>query len=148
MVHPFLRGVRHGARDYPHPIVEQVLSKTLGVPLFQEQVMRLAIVAADFTPGEADQLRRAMAAWKRKGTINKYRDKFRNGLLERGFPPEFADQMYEQIKGFGEYGFPNRTPPASPCSLTSPPGSSAGIQRHSRHPSLTACRWVSTNPRN
>jgi error-prone DNA polymerase len=107
MVHPFLRR-RSGTEPvtYPHPVVEQVLAKTLGVPLFQEQVMRLAIVAAGFTPGEADQLRRAMAAWKRKGTINKYRDKFRNGLLERGFPPEFADQIYEQIKGFGEYGFP------------------------------------------
>jgi error-prone DNA polymerase len=107
MVHPYLR--RRSKQEpvtYPHPIVEQVLAKTLGVPLFQEQVMRLAIVAAGFTPGEADQLRRAMAAWKRKGTINKYRDKFRNGLLERGFPPEFADQIYEQIKGFGEYGFP------------------------------------------
>jgi error-prone DNA polymerase len=107
MVHPFLRR-RSGDEPvtYPHPIVEQVLSKTLGVPLFQEQVMRLAIVAAGFTPGEADQLRRSMAAWKRKGTINKYRDKFRDGLLGRGFPPEFAEQIYEQIKGFGEYGFP------------------------------------------
>ena len=107
MVHPYLR--RRSKQEpvtYPHPIVEQVLSKTLGVPLFQEQVMRLAIVAAGFTPGEADQLRRSMAAWKRKGTINKYRDKFRDGLLERGFPPEFAEQIYEQIKGFGEYGFP------------------------------------------
>jgi error-prone DNA polymerase len=107
MVHPYLRR-RSGAEPvtYPHPVIEQVLKKTLGVPLFQEQVMRLAIVAAGFTPGEADQLRRSMAAWKRKGTINKYRDKFRNGLLERGFPPEFAEQIYEQIKGFGEYGFP------------------------------------------
>src|SRR5207244_2038359 len=107
MVHPYLRR-RSGAEPvtYPHPLVEQVLAKTLGVPLFQEQVMRLAMVAAGFTPGEADQLRRSMAAWKRKGAINKYRDKFRNGLLERGFPPEFAAQIYEQIKGFGEYGFP------------------------------------------
>ena len=68
--------------------------------------MRLAMVAAGFTPGEADQLRRAMGAWRRSGVIEKFRDKFRNGLLARGFPPEFADQIYEQIKGFGEYGFP------------------------------------------
>ena len=107
MVHPYLRR-RAGeeAVTYPHPIVEEVLAKTLGVPLFQEQVMRLAIVAAGFTPGEADQLRRAMGAWRRSGVIEKFRDKFRNGLLARGFPGEFADQVYEQIKGFGEYGFP------------------------------------------
>ena len=107
MVHPYLRR-RSGEEPvtYPHPVVEQVLSKTLGVPLFQEQVMRLAMVAAGFTPGEADQLRRAMGAWRRSGIIDKFRDKFRNGLLERGFPPQFADQIYEQIKGFGEYGFP------------------------------------------
>jgi error-prone DNA polymerase len=107
MVHPFLRR-RSGDEPvtYPHPVVEDVLSKTLGVPLFQEQVMRLAMVAAGFTPGEADQLRRAMGAWRRSGVIEKFRDKFRNGLLARGFPPEFADQIYEQIKGFGEYGFP------------------------------------------
>ena len=107
MVHPFLRR-RSGQEPvtYPHPVVEEVLSKTLGVPLFQEQVMRLAIVAAGFTPGEADQLRRAMGAWKRSGVIEKFRDKFRKGLLARGFPAEFADQIYAQIKGFGEYGFP------------------------------------------
>ncbi|MBI2808903.1 MAG: error-prone DNA polymerase [Planctomycetes bacterium] len=107
MVHPYLRR-RSGQEpvSYPNPIVEQVLSKTLGVPLFQEQVMRLAIVAAGFTPGEADQLRRAMGAWKRSGTIDKFRDKFRAGLLSRGFPIEFAEQLYAQIAGFGEYGFP------------------------------------------
>jgi len=107
MVHPYLRR-RSGkeAVTYPNPIVEEVLSKTLGVPLFQEQVMRLAIVAAGFTPGEADQLRRAMGAWKRRGTIEKFREKFHNGLLARGFPSEFAEQIYSQIAGFGEYGFP------------------------------------------
>ena len=107
MVHPFLRRRSgHEPVIYPHPIVKEVLEKTLGVPLFQEQVMRLAIVAAGFTPGEADQLRRAMGAWRRSGVIEKFRDKFRSGLLGRGFPAQFADQIYEQIKGFGEYGFP------------------------------------------
>ncbi|MBI3821805.1 MAG: error-prone DNA polymerase, partial [Planctomycetes bacterium] len=107
MVHPYLR--RRAGKEpvtYPHPVVEEVLKKTLGVPLFQEQVMRLAIVAAGFTPGEADQLRRAMGAWRRSGVIEKFRDKFHAGLLERGLPIAFADQIYEQIKGFGEYGFP------------------------------------------
>jgi error-prone DNA polymerase len=83
-----------------------VLKKTLGVPLFQEQVMRLAVVAAGFTPGEADQLRRAMGAWRRPGLIEKFRQKLRDGMLARGLPPEFAAQLYEQIRGFGEYGFP------------------------------------------
>ncbi len=107
MVHPFLRR-RNGEEPitYPHPVVEEVLSKTLGVPLFQEQVMRLAIVAAGFTPGEADQLRRAMGAWKRTGVIDRFREKFRQGLLARGFPETFTDEIYEMIRGFGQYGFP------------------------------------------
>ena len=107
MVHPYLRRrMGQEAVTYPHPIVEEVLAKTLGVPLFQEQVMRLAILAAGFTPGEADQLRRAMGAWRRTGVLEKFRDKFRNGLLARGFTEQFAEQIYEQIKGFSEYGFP------------------------------------------
>src|SRR5207247_761044 len=92
--------------EYPNPLVEQVLKKTLGVPLFQEQAMRLAMVAAGFTPGEADQLRRAMGAWRRSGVIEQFRDKLKNGMLERGLPEEFADRLYEQLRGFGEYGFP------------------------------------------
>ena len=107
MVHPFLRR-RNGDEPvtYPSPIIEEVLAKTLGVPLFQEQVMRLAVVAAGFTPGEADQLRRAMAAWKKPGVIEKFREKIRDGMIARGFSLQFADQLFEQIKGFGEYGFP------------------------------------------
>jgi error-prone DNA polymerase len=107
MVHPYLRR-RNGEEPvvYPSPLVEQVLAKTLGVPLFQEQAMRLAIVAAGFTPGEADQLRRAMGAWRRSGVIEKFRDKLRNGMLERGLPLDFAERLYEQLRGFGEYGFP------------------------------------------
>jgi error-prone DNA polymerase len=107
MVHPFLRR-RNGQEPvtYPNPIIEKVLSKTLGVPLFQEQAMRLAMVAAGFTAGEADQLRRAMGAWRRPGLIEQFRTKFRDGMLARGLPVDFADQLYEQIRGFGEYGFP------------------------------------------
>jgi error-prone DNA polymerase len=107
MVHPYLRR-RCGQEPvtYPSPIVEQVLSKTLGVPLFQEQVMRLAMTAAGFTPGEADKLRRAMGAWRRPGLIEQFRAKLRDGMLSQGLPAAFADQLYEQIRGFGEYGFP------------------------------------------
>src|SRR4029077_8041949 len=107
MVHPFLR--RRNKQEpvtYPSPMVEEVLSKTLGVPLFQEQVMRLAVVAAGFTPGEADQVRRAMGAWRKQGIIESFQQKLRDGMLGRGLPLEFAERIFEQIKGFGEYGFP------------------------------------------
>jgi error-prone DNA polymerase len=108
MVHPYLR--RRNKEEtftYPNDAVEKVLGKTLGVPLFQEQAMSLAIVAAGFTPGEADQLRRAMAAWKRKGNlIYRFGEKLIAGMLARGYPQEFADNCFEQIKGFSEYGFP------------------------------------------
>jgi error-prone DNA polymerase len=107
MVHPYLRR-REGTEpvSYPSPAVEQVLARTLGVSIFQEQVMQLAVVAAGFTPGEADQLRRAMAAWKRKGGIGPFRDKLINGMLARGYTQIYAEQIYQQIQGFGEYGFP------------------------------------------
>ncbi len=107
MVHPYLRR-RDGleAVSYPNPAVERVLKKTLGVPLFQEQVMRLAVVAAGFTPGEADQLRRAMAAWSRSGEIERFQLKLIRGMLERGYTRDFAESIYRQIQGFGEYGFP------------------------------------------
>jgi error-prone DNA polymerase len=107
MVHPYLRR-RGGAEPvrYPSPEVERVLAKTLGVPLFQEQVMRLAVVAAGFTPGEADALRRAMGAWRRPGLLEQFRTKLRDGMRARGIPAEYAAAIYEQIRGFGEYGFP------------------------------------------
>ncbi|HKB05715.1 MAG TPA: error-prone DNA polymerase, partial [Gemmataceae bacterium] len=107
MVHPYLRR-RQGLEtvDYPSPEVKSVLEKTLGVPLFQEQAMRLAIVAAGFTPGEADQLRRAMGAWRRSGVMQKFRDKLINGMRDRGYQSDFAERVYQQICGFGEYGFP------------------------------------------
>ncbi|MCA9081742.1 MAG: error-prone DNA polymerase, partial [Planctomycetaceae bacterium] len=107
MVHPYLRR-RRGEEPvtYPDDRIREVLEKTLGVPLFQEQAMRLAIVAAGFTPGEADQLRRAMAAWKRKGGLEPFRQKLIDGMTARGYDVDFAERLYKQICGFGEYGFP------------------------------------------
>jgi error-prone DNA polymerase len=107
MVHPYLR--RRNKEEkvvYPSREVEQVLERTLGVPLFQEQAMQLAVVAAGFTPGEADQLRRAMGAWRRLGLIDTYRKKLIDGMLAKGYTPEFAEALFNQIRGFGEYGFP------------------------------------------
>jgi error-prone DNA polymerase len=107
MVHPYLRR-RAGEEEetYPNEAIREVLHKTKGVPIFQEQAMRLAVVAANFTPGEADQLRRAMAAWRRPGIIDQFRIKLLAGMQENGLPEEFAQRVYQQIQGFGEYGFP------------------------------------------
>ena len=107
MVHPYLRR-RNGeeAVSYPSRAVAAVLERTLGVPIFQEQVMQLAIVAAGFTPGEADRLRRAMAAWKRKGGLEPFERRLIDGMRERGYSESFARQIFNQILGFGEYGFP------------------------------------------
>jgi error-prone DNA polymerase len=107
MVHPYLRR-RNGEPVPPYPTkeIQEVLSKTLGVPLFQEQVMKLAVVAAGFSAGEADQLRRAMAAWRRSGDIERFRAKLIDGMTARGLSAEFAEQVFKQIRGFSEYGFP------------------------------------------
>ena len=107
MVHPYLK--RRQGREpvsYPSDAVKDVLSRTLGVPIFQEQVMRLAMVAAGFTPGEADQLRRAMGAWKRTGGIGHFRDKLLCGMTSRGYAAQFAERIYRQMMGFADYGFP------------------------------------------
>ncbi|SOF01736.1 Helix-hairpin-helix motif-containing protein, partial [Burkholderia sp. OK233] len=106
-VHPYLQR-RQGFEpvSYPSDALKTALGRTLGVPIFQEQVMQVAILAAGFTAGEADQLRRAMAAWKRKGGLEKYYDRIVNGMQERGYTLAFAESILEQIKGFGEYGFP------------------------------------------
>jgi error-prone DNA polymerase len=107
MVHPYLRR-RSGEEpiEFPRPEIRSVLHKTLGVPIFQEQAMRLAIVAAGFTPGEADQLRKAMGAWRKVGVIEQFHQKLVRGMLDRGYEPEFAERVFKQISGFGEYGFP------------------------------------------
>src|SRR5476651_105488 len=106
-VHPYLRR-RQGFEpvSFPSEGLKVALERTLGVPIFQEQVMQIAMIAAGFTAGEADALRRAMAAWKRKGGLGKYYDRIVNGMVERGYKKAFAEAIFEQIKGFGEYGFP------------------------------------------
>jgi len=107
MVHPYLRRREKGEPVvYPSKELEDILHKTLGVPLFQEQAMRIAIVGAGFAPGEADRLRRAMATFKRVGTIDSFREKFLRGMAERGHNAKFATDCWSQIEGFGNYGFP------------------------------------------
>ena len=107
MVHPYLkrREDPHSV-SYPSEALRSVLQRTLGVPIFQEQVMQIAVVAANFTPGDADGLRRAMAAWKRRGGLTPYRERLLSGMASNGYTSEFAEQIYRQILGFGEYGFP------------------------------------------
>lgn len=107
MVHPYLERRRNPAAvAYENPVLKPALERTLGVPIFQEQVMQLAQIAAGFTPGEADQLRRAMAAWKRKGGLEPFEKKLLSGMRQRGYSDAFAQRIFSQIKGFGDYGFP------------------------------------------
>ena len=107
MVHPYLRR-REGLEevDYPRPELEKVLGKTLGVPLFQEQAMRVAIECAGFTAGEADLLRKSMATFKHTGGVSKFRDRLISGMIERGYEQDFAERTFQQLEGFGSYGFP------------------------------------------
>lgn len=141
MVHPYLRR-RAGEEevDYPNPDVRQVLHKTLGVPIFQEQAMRLAIVAAGFTPGEADQLRRAMGAWRKTGVIAKFHEKLVAGMLQRGYEQEFAERVFRQISGFGEYGFPE----SHAASFALLVYVSAWLKRH--HPAVFAAALINSQP--
>ena len=141
MVHPYLRR-RSGeeAVEYPNPAVRSVLHKTLGVPIFQEQAMRLAIVAAGFSPGEADQLRRAMGAWRKTGVIAKFHEKLVNGMIERGYDAEFAERVFKQISGFGEYGFPE----SHAASFALLVYVSAWIKRY--HPSVFAAALINSQP--
>ena len=107
MVHPYLKN-RQRPNDvvYPYPALRQALGRTLGIPIFQEQVMQIAMIAADFTGDEADDLRRSMAAWKRKGGVHKFHDRLVHQMVKNGYEEEFAENIFKQIQGFGEYGFP------------------------------------------
>lgn len=141
MVHPYL--ARRAGRepvDYPNPEIKKVLQRTLGIPIFQEQVMQLAIVAAGFTPGEADQLRRAMAAWKRKGGLEPFEIKLKKGMRERGYADEFAERIFSQIKGFGDYGFPE----SHSASFALLAYVSSWFRCH--HPALFTCALLNSQP--
>ena len=107
MVHPYLKA-RKNPEVYasPYPDLRRALERTHGIPIFQEQVMQIAVIAAGFSPGEADRLRRSMAAWKRHGNVSQYHDRLVGGMLERGYPADFAEAIFKQMEGFGEYGFP------------------------------------------
>ena len=141
MVHPYLRRRQKlEPVDYPSPAVEGVLKRTLGIPIFQEQVMQLAVVAAGFTPGEADQLRRSMAAWKRKGGLEHLEQRLIQGMLARGYSREFAERSYQQILGFGEYGFPE----SHSASFALLVYVSAWLKRH--HPAAFLAALLNSQP--
>ncbi len=141
MVHPYLRR-RTGQEpvDYPSPAFKDVLERTLGVPLFQEQVMKLAMVAADFTADEADKLRRSMAAWKRHGGLEPYREKLVLGMLRNGYTEVFAARIFEQIKGFGSYGFPE----SHAASFANLVYASCWLKCH--YPAAFACALLNSQP--
>jgi error-prone DNA polymerase len=141
MVHPYLRR-RNGEEEvvYPSPQFKAVLERTLGVPLFQEQVMQLAIVAADFSAGEADKLRRSMAAWKRHGGLEPHRDKLIRGMLKNGYTAAFAERIFEQIKGFGSYGFPE----SHAASFANLVYASCWLKCH--YPAAFACALLNSQP--
>ena len=141
MVHPYLRR-RLGKEEvrYPSEELRAVLEKTLGVPLFQEQAMKIAIVGAGFTPGEADRLRRAMATFRRAGTIQNFRERFIEGMIRNGYEPEFAERCFAQIEGFGEYGFPE----SHAASFALLVYVSAWIKCH--YPDVFTCAIINSQP--
>ena len=141
MVHPYLRR-RDGieAVTYPSGEVRDVLARTLGVPIFQEQVMQLAVVAAGFSPGEADRLRRAMAAWKRRGGLGPFEARLIDGMRRRGYSETFAQQIFHQIQGFGEYGFPE----SHSASFALLVYVSAWLKRH--EPAIFLCALLNSQP--
>jgi error-prone DNA polymerase len=141
MVHPYLRR-RNGeeAATMPHPSLAPILQRTLGVPLFQEQVMQIAMTGAGYTAGQADELRRDMAAWKRSAKLLRHEAKLVQGFVERGVPREFADRLFSQIKGFGEYGFPE----SHAASFALLVYASAWIKVH--HPLEFACALINSQP--
>jgi error-prone DNA polymerase len=141
MVHPYLRR-RQGKEEIelPHPALDKVLGKTLGVPIFQEQVMKLAVAVADYTPGEADQLRRDMAAWRSSGRIEGHRLRLISRMRANGITQEFAERVFEQIRGFGEYGFPE----SHAASFALIAYATAYLRRH--HPAVFSCALLNSLP--
>ncbi|MDB5506929.1 MAG: polymerase alpha subunit [Devosia sp.] len=141
MVHPYLRRrMNQEVVTYPSEALREVLERTYGVPLFQEQAMQIAIVGAGFTPGEADHLRRAMATWRRNGNIGAFRDKFIDGMLKRAHTREFAEACFAQIEGFGEYGFPE----SHAASFALLVYASCWLKCH--YPDVFACALLNSQP--
>jgi error-prone DNA polymerase len=141
MVHPYLRR-REGIEkpEYPRPELEAVLGKTLGVPLFQEQAMQVAIHCAGFTPGEADQLRRSMATFKVTGGVSHFRDKLVDGMVARGYERDFAERTFSQLEGFGSYGFPE----SHAASFALVAYASSWMKCH--HPDVFCCGLLNSQP--
>jgi error-prone DNA polymerase len=141
MVHPYLKR-RRGLEPvtYPNEQVKEVLHRTLGVPIFQEQVIKLAMVAAGFTAGEADQLRRAIGSWRKRDTLERFRERLLEGMRARGYSGGFAEQIYRQIQGFGEYGFPE----SHAASFSLLVYVSAWLKRY--HPEVFACALLNSQP--
>ncbi len=141
MVHPFIRR-RQGLEqvEFPSDELREVLGRTLGVPLFQEQAMRIAIVAAGFTAEEADRLRRSLATFRKTGTISSFRERFIEGMASRGYDRAFAERCFGQIEGFGEYGFPE----SHAASFALLVYASAWLKRH--HPAAFACALLNSQP--
>ncbi|MEO0342604.1 MAG: error-prone DNA polymerase [Pseudomonadota bacterium] len=141
MVHPYLRRRRgEEAVSFPSDALGDVLGKTLGVPLFQEQAMQIAIIGAGFTPDEADRLRRALATFKKSGTIHLFRDRFIEGMRKNGYDQDFAERCFSQIEGFGEYGFPE----SHAASFALLVYASAWLKKH--HPGIFACALLNSQP--
>ena len=141
MVHPYLRRRRGDEPvEFPSDALGSVLGKTLGVPLFQEQAMQIAIIGAGFTPEEADRLRRALATFKKTGTIHTFRERFLAGMAKNGYPRDFAERCFSQIEGFGEYGFPE----SHAASFALLVYASAWLKR--RHPGIFACALLNSQP--
>jgi len=141
MVHPYIRR-RNGeeAVEFPSDALGEVLGKTLGVPLFQEQAMQIAIVGAGFTPEEADRLRRSLATFKKHGNVGEFRARFLRGMARNGYDAEFAERCFSQIEGFGSYGFPE----SHAASFALLVYASAWIKCH--HPGIFACALLNSQP--
>jgi DNA polymerase III alpha subunit len=141
MVHPYLRRRRgEEAVAFPSDALGEVLGKTLGVPLFQEQAMQIAIIGAGFDPSEADRLRRALATFRKSGAIHTFRERFVAGMLANGYDADFADRCFNQIEGFGEYGFPE----SHAASFALLVYASAWVKKH--HPAIFACALLNAQP--
>ncbi len=141
MVHPYLRRRRGEEKvEFPSDALGAVLGKTLGVPLFQEQAMQIAIIGAGFTPEEADRLRRSLATFKKHGNVSEFRERFLTGMAANGYEPDFAERCFSQIEGFGSYGFPE----SHAASFALLVYASAWLKRH--HPAVFACALLNSQP--